>query len=60
MKLKLLMQKNMETGIRRRKLFDKSAVLLSDYVPIFNPTHIVIKDILDCILSKNDLSKLCQ
>jgi len=47
-------RKNVERGILLRKLFDKSAVLLSDCLPNFNRTHLIVKDISDC-LTKNDL-----
>lgn len=41
--------KNLEKGIKRRDKFDKSCVMLSSFVPVFNPTHLVIKDVLDCL-----------
>lgn len=52
--------KNMRKGINRRELFEKSCVLLSECLPIFNPTHLIIKDTFDCVLSRKDLSKFCE
>lgn len=54
------MEENVKKGIKRRKLFDRSTILLSDYLPIFNPTHLIIRDMLDCVLSKKNLSKFCE
>lgn len=54
------MQNNVDKGLKRRELFDKSAVLLSACLPIFSPTHLVITDILDCVSSMEDLSKFCE
>lgn len=51
------MQENVTNGIFRRELFDKSAVLLSDKCPIFDPDHLIIRDVLDC-LDDEYLSKL--
>lgn len=50
----------MNDGIERRKLFDKSLVVLSNCSPIFTPNHIITRGILDCNLKKKDLRKLCQ
>lgn len=47
------MQKNVEKGIRRRKVFDKSTVLLSDCIPIFDPFHLIVTDVLDCVSTEN-------
>lgn len=52
------MHKNVDEGIKRRELFDKSSIRLSDCWPIFNPNHLIIRDVLDCV-TKNDLSMLC-
>lgn len=54
-----LMQNNMRKGLKRRVLFDESAVLLSGCLPVFNPDHLVVRDILDCIINSKDLCKLC-
>lgn len=48
--------KNVIKGITRRKLFDQSADKLSNVLPIFSPTHLIIKDIFDCMLNVKDLS----
>lgn len=55
-----LMYKNVKKGTKRRELFDKTAIELSNCLPIFNTTHLIITDILDCILEKKNLSKLCN
>lgn len=52
------MEKNVKKGILRRELFDKTSIKLSEYLPIFNPNHLIVRDILDCILGTKDLSKL--
>lgn len=54
------MEKNVKKGFKRRKLFDKSAVVLSRYLPIFDSFHLIVRDTLDCIMSKKDLSKFCM
>lgn len=54
------MRKNLEKGIKKRKLFDKSSVLLSYNLPIFRPNYLIVRDILDCMLSNKDLSKMCE
>lgn len=55
------MRKNITKGIKRRELFDKSTVLLSDCIPIFNSTHLIIRDTLDCGLrTMKDLNKFCE
>lgn len=54
------MVENVEKGIRRRELFDESVELLSDCLPIFSPSHLVIRDVIDCIMSKKDLTKFCE
>lgn len=54
------MTKNVEKGIKRRVLYNTSANFLSNCLPIFSPTHLIIRDTLDCLLSKKDLSKFCE
>lgn len=44
-----LMQGRMKKAIETRENFDKSTVYLSHCLPIFNPTHLIITDILDCL-----------
>lgn len=53
------MQKNLSKGIKRRKLWDGAANSLSYHLPIFNSTHLIIKDVLD-VLNKQDLRNLCE
>lgn len=55
-----IMNKNLSKGIERRKLMDKSASVLSNCLPIFSPTHLVIRDTLDCIMSSENLSVFCK
>lgn len=50
-------ESNLSAGIIGRKFFDYAANSLSYYLPIFNPTHLIIKDVLD-ILCKEDWEKL--
>lgn len=42
------MRKNLEKGVRRRESFDESAKVLSSVLPIFDPGHAVINDMLQC------------
>lgn len=51
--------KNLEKGVNRRKLYDVSSVLLSNCLLNLNPTHLIVRDILDCVSTK-ELSKLCE
>lgn len=53
------MKRNVEKGIKRRKLFDKSAVSLTNCLPILNPTHLIIRDMLDKLRTK-DLTMFCE
>lgn len=53
------MEKNLKKGIQRRKLYDKSAGMLSNRWPIFSPTHLIIRGIFDCLDTK-DLSKFSE
>lgn len=49
-----MIHNNVVKGVKRRRLFDKSSILLSIYLPIFNPNHLIVRDIFDSI-SGNDL-----
>lgn len=53
------MLKNLSNGIKSRKLYDTAAIVLSRQLPIFNPTHLIINNILD-ILDKEDWKKLSE
>lgn len=53
------MQSNVMKGINDRHSFDKATNVLSTYIPIFDSTHLIIKDILD-ILNAKDWKNLCQ
>lgn len=55
-----LMIKNVIKGIKRRQLFDTSVELLSNYLPVFDSTHLILEDILDCVISTKDLLKFCE
>lgn len=52
------MRKRFEKGIFRRELFDKAAILLSDCIPNYDSTHLIIRDTLD-YLSTKDLLIFC-
>lgn len=52
-----MIKSNVSKGIDGRKLIDGTANILSYYCPIFDRTHLIIKDIID-ILSKDDWKKL--
>lgn len=54
------MNDRMQKGIKRRGLFDKSCTILSFYLPIFNPTHLIIRDVRDCVIEKKDLIRFCE
>lgn len=53
----VMMKKNVYEGINERKLYDKAADNLSYYCPIFNPTHLILRNILD-ILNEESWRKL--
>lgn len=53
------MGNNVRKGVRRRAVFDESSVLLSECLPIFNASHLIVKDVLDCVPTR-DLFKLCN
>lgn len=52
------MQSKVYKGSHGRKLYDTAANNLSDYLPIFNPTHLIVCNILD-VLSSKDWDCLC-
>lgn len=54
------MEENFKNGLKRREQFDKAAIKLSFCLPVFEGSWEIIRDVLDCILSKKDLSKLCM
>lgn len=54
-----LMQKNVAEGTEKREFFDAASIRLSDCLPIFNPNHLVVRDVLDC-LSTKELTRLCD
>lgn len=55
---KRTMNENLKKGLKMRDLFEKCAIQLSDCIPIFNPNHLIIRNILDYLVSKKTLSKL--
>lgn len=54
-----LMVKNVNQAIQRRRVFDRSSIILSNHLPVFNPNHLIVRDILDCLTLK-DYLKLCS
>lgn len=57
---KMRMLEKVTYGRIIRKLFDESSIVLSNCLPIFNPNHLIIRDIFDCISCRESLSKLCN
>lgn len=53
------MENNVSKGIQGREWFDVAANNLSFFWPIFNPSHLIVRDILD-VLSKDDWKNLCE
>lgn len=53
-------RKNLQKGTKMRRLIDESSIILSNHLPIFIPAHLIIRDVLDCVISNKDLAKLCQ
>lgn len=53
------MKGNMTKGVDGRKSFDGAANILSYCLPILNPTHLIIRDILD-VLNVEDWKELCE
>lgn len=51
------MRKNFTKAIKQRKIWDNATVTLSNNLPIFNSNHLIIRNILSC-LSTKDWSKL--
>lgn len=52
------MLKNVYKGMEGRKLVDRASFILSECCPVFDPTHLVIKDLLET-LSEGDWEELC-
>lgn len=48
---------NKEYKIERRELFDELLILLSNCLPISYPKNLIVKDVLDFIVS---FKKICQ
>lgn len=44
-----LIQKNVSKAIKTSELFDRSIIKSSNCLPAFNPTHLVIENVLDCL-----------
>lgn len=53
------MQNNMTKAVNGRALFDIAIITLSHYMPIFNPYHLVIWNILES-LNAEDWKNLCE
>lgn len=54
-----IIQKRFLKGSSNRKKWDVGAEILGNHLPIFNPTHLVIRNILD-LLPIKDLEILCE
>lgn len=52
-------QEKVRKGLIRRELYDQSTKLLSDNIPILDPYHLIIRDTLDLVSTK-DLDKFCE
>lgn len=46
------MQERIFKKIQNRKIWDTAAVSLSDHLSVFNPTHLVVRDVLDLLCTK--------
>lgn len=57
---RVAIKKNVRIAVKTRKLYDQVALMLSYSLPIFDPLHSVVRDVLDCVLSKKDLSLLAK
>lgn len=47
------MQNNVYKGSHGRNLYDTAANNLSDHLPIFNPTHLIVRNILDILCERD-------
>lgn len=47
------MKKKFFKAIVQRRIWDDAAVTLSDHLPIFDPTHLIIRSVLDFLTIKN-------
>lgn len=47
-----IMQENVRKSFKRRLLFDKATEVLANCVPIFRTEHRVVRDVLECLDSK--------
>lgn len=52
------METTLNKALMRRAFFDRSSIVLSNCLPIFNPNHLITRDILDCIIGMDNLLKL--
>ena len=52
-------QTRVDGGVEDRQLFNTAANILSSHLPVFDPTHLVIRGILD-VFSKREWSALCE
>lgn len=53
-----LICKKVTKGIKRRKMYNESTVILSNCSPVFKPNHLILRDVLDCVMNIKDLAKL--
>lgn len=54
-----LMKRRFTKAIRVRKMWDASLVILSNHLPVFNPTHLILRNVVDC-LNKKELIHLSK
>lgn len=49
------MRRRVDKAIKQREVFDRSAVVLSNCLPILDPMHLIIRGILDCLITSKNL-----
>lgn len=47
------MRKRLDKGVRHRKLYDSSSQMFCRCLPIFKPSHLIVRDIFDCVPRKD-------
>lgn len=54
------MKENMKKAVKRRELYDKSCKFLLECLPLLNSCHLIIRDVIDCVMSEKDLLNFCE
>lgn len=54
------MRKKVNSAMKKREAYDKSAELLSDCLPIFKPGHLIIRDVLDYLINTRNFGIFCE